>query len=82
MEQKTFWSTAATQGGVIGLVLAASMWFETYASLSGRVGLMGLMLVEWIVAVCPASCDIKGIAPILRAVLHPALPVPEMVHHI
>ena len=51
MEQKTFWSTAATQGGVIGLVLAASMWFETYASLSGRVGLMGLMLVEWIAVV-------------------------------
>lgn len=51
MEQKTFWSTAATQGGVIGLVLAVSMWFETYASLSGRTGLMGLMLVEWIAVV-------------------------------
>lgn len=51
MEQKTFWSTAATQGGVIGLVLAVSMWFETYASLSGRTGLMGLMLAEWIAVV-------------------------------
>ncbi|MBQ3187436.1 MAG: DUF4199 domain-containing protein [Alistipes sp.] len=51
MEQKRFWSVAATQGGVIGLVLAASMFFETYASLSGSVGLMGLMLVEWIAVV-------------------------------
>lgn len=51
MEQKKFWSVAASQGGVIGLVLAASMFFETYASLSGRVGLMGLMLVEWVAVV-------------------------------
>lgn len=48
MEQKQFRSVAATQGGVIGLVLAASMCFETYATLSGRIGLMGLMLVEWL----------------------------------
>lgn len=51
MEQKRFWSVAATQGGVIGLVLAASMCFETYVTLSGRIGLMGLMLVEWIAVV-------------------------------
>ncbi len=51
MEQKKFWSVAASQGGVIGLVLAASMFFETYASLSGRIGLMGLMLVEWVAVV-------------------------------
>lgn len=48
MEQKSFRTVAATQGGVIGLVLAASMCFETYATLSGRIGLMGLMLVEWL----------------------------------
>lgn len=51
MEQKSFRTVAATQGGVIGLVLAASMCFETYATLSGRVGLMGLMLVEWVAVV-------------------------------
>lgn len=51
MEQKSFRTVAATQGGVIGLVLAASMCFETYTTLSGRVGLMGLMLVEWVAVV-------------------------------
>lgn len=51
MEQKRFWSVAASEGGGIGLILAASMFFETYASLSGSVGLMGLMLVEWIAVV-------------------------------
>ena len=51
MEQKSFRTVAATQGGVIGLVLAASMWFETYTTLSGRMGLMALMLVEWVAVV-------------------------------
>lgn len=51
MEQKKFWSVAASQGGGIGLILAASMFFETYTSLSGSIGLMGLMLVEWVAVV-------------------------------
>ena len=50
MEQKTFWNDAARYGAVIGLLLALSTLFETWAILSGRTALMGLMIPEFIVA--------------------------------
>lgn len=51
MEQKNFWNDAAKYGAVIGLLLALSMLFETYAVLSGSTALIGLMVPEFIVVV-------------------------------
>ncbi|MDO4758924.1 MAG: DUF4199 domain-containing protein [Rikenellaceae bacterium] len=51
MQKSDFWTNAAKEGGVVGVLLAASMLFENYAFLSGSVGLMGLMMVEWIAVV-------------------------------
>lgn len=51
MQKSDFWTNAAKEGGVIGVLLAASMLFENYAFLSGSVGLMGVMLLEWIAVV-------------------------------
>ena len=51
MENKTFWNDLAKQGAVLGAVLAVSMLFESYASLSGKAGLMMLLVFEWILVV-------------------------------
>lgn len=51
MNKQLFWQEAAKQGGVLGVVLALSMLFESYTSLSGSMGLMTLMVFEWIAVV-------------------------------
>lgn len=51
MENKNFWNNLAVQGAVLGAVLALSMLFESYASLSGKTGLLLLLIVEWILVV-------------------------------
>ncbi len=51
MNRQQFWQEAAKQGGVLGVVLALSMLFESYTILSGNIGLMSLMVFEWIAVV-------------------------------
>ncbi len=51
MENKNFWNDLAKQGAVLGAVMALSMLFESYVSLSGKAGLMLLMVLEWILLV-------------------------------
>ena len=51
MEQKIFWNDAARYGAVIGVLLAASTLFESYAILSGSMALVGLMVPEFLVVV-------------------------------
>lgn len=51
MGNSSFWNELAKYGAVLGALLALSMLFESYVSLSGSVGLMMLMLVEWVVVV-------------------------------
>lgn len=51
MENRNFWNDVAKYGAVLGGVLALSMLFESYLSLSGRAGLMMLMVVEWLLVV-------------------------------
>lgn len=45
------WYGAAKQGAVLGVLLALSMLFESYTTLSGKLGLMSLMVAEWIAVV-------------------------------
>lgn len=51
METKFSWNQVARQGAVLGIILAASSIFEWEAALSGKLGLMGLMCLEWIAVV-------------------------------
>ena len=51
MNKQLFWQQTAKQGGVLGVILAFSMLFESYTSLSGNMGLMSLMVFEWIAVV-------------------------------
>ncbi len=51
MNNQQLWYSAAKQGAVLGGLLALSMFFESYTTLSGNAGLMTLMMLEWIVVV-------------------------------
>lgn len=51
MESKFSWSLVARQGAVLGSLLAASAIFEMEALLSGRLGWMFLVLVEYVTVV-------------------------------
>ena len=51
METKFSWNQVARQGAVLGIILAASSLFEWESALSGKLGLMGLMCLEWIAVV-------------------------------
>lgn len=51
METKFSWNQVARQGAVLGIILAASSIFEWEAALSGKLGWMGLIFLEWIAVV-------------------------------
>lgn len=51
METKFSWNQVARQGAVLGVILAASSIFEWEAALSGKLGWMGLIFLEWIAVV-------------------------------
>lgn len=51
MERKNFWNDAAKYGAIIGAVLALSTLFEQYATLSGRMSIMSIMVLEYIAVV-------------------------------
>lgn len=51
MKNQQLWYSAAKQGAILGGLLALSTLFESYTTLSGKMGLMTLMLLEWIVVV-------------------------------
>lgn len=51
MKESSFWNDAAKCGAVLGVLLAASTLFETYAVLAGSGTLMGLMVLEFVAVV-------------------------------
>ena len=51
MEQKNFWNEVAKCGLVLGVVLSLSFLFENWATLSGKISLYAVMMVEWVAVV-------------------------------
>ncbi len=48
MKESSFWNDAAKCGAVLGVLLAASTLFETYAFPAGRGAFRGLMVLEFV----------------------------------
>lgn len=48
MEGKTFWNEAAKWGVIVGVLLSVSFVLENLMTVSGRMGLYYLMMLEWI----------------------------------
>lgn len=51
MERKTFWNEAAKWGVIVGLLLSVSFVVENLITVSGKMWLYYLMMLEWIVVV-------------------------------
>lgn len=51
MERKIFWNEAAKCGAVLGALLAVSFVLENLMTISGRMGLYYLMMLEWVAVV-------------------------------
>jgi len=48
MERKTFWNEAAKWGVIVGLLLSVSFVVENLITVSGKMWLYYLMMLEWI----------------------------------
>ena len=51
MERKTFWNEAAKWGVIVGLLLSVSFVVENLITVSGKMWLYYLMMLEWIAVV-------------------------------